>query len=122
MPACTRMRLAQTQVWPALRNFEAIAPATACVEIGVVEDDERRVAAELEGQLLDVSAHCAIEHAADLGRAGERQLAHALIGRQRLADRAGIGGDDVEDARRHARIVGELRRAPAPKAASPPTA
>ncbi|MNT55221.1 hypothetical protein D3C72_1924400 [compost metagenome] len=27
--ACTRMRLAQTQVWPALRYLEASAPATA---------------------------------------------------------------------------------------------
>ena len=28
-PSCTRIRFAQTQVWPALRNFEAIAPTTA---------------------------------------------------------------------------------------------
>ena len=28
-PACTRMRLAQTQVWPAFRNLEPIAPCTA---------------------------------------------------------------------------------------------
>ncbi len=28
-PSCTRKRLVQTQVWPALRYFEATAPATA---------------------------------------------------------------------------------------------
>ena len=46
-------RFAQTQVWPVLRNFEAIAPSTASVEVGVVEHDQRRVAAELERDLLD---------------------------------------------------------------------
>ena len=42
------------QVWPELRNLQSTAPATACVEVGVVEDDERRVAAELERDLLDL--------------------------------------------------------------------
>lgn len=28
-PSCTYRRLAQTQVWPALRNFDASAPSTA---------------------------------------------------------------------------------------------
>src|SRR5215510_9799190 len=46
-PSCTRMRLAQTQVWRALRYFEAIAPLDRHLDIGVVEDDERRVAAQL---------------------------------------------------------------------------
>ena len=29
IPDCTRIRLAQTHVWPALRNFESMAPWTA---------------------------------------------------------------------------------------------
>ena len=59
-PSCTRMRLAQTQVWPALRYFEATAPCDRRVQIGVVEDDEGRVAAELEGIFFIVGAHCAM--------------------------------------------------------------
>ena len=48
------MRFAQMQVWPALRNFEAIVPSMAAVEVGVVEDDERGVAAELQREPLDL--------------------------------------------------------------------
>ena len=32
------MRFAQTQVWPALRNFEAISAVDGLLEVGVVED------------------------------------------------------------------------------------
>ena len=56
------------------------------VEIGVVEDDQRRVAAELERQLLHRVGALAIEDLADLGRAGEGQLAHASIVAEHLAD------------------------------------
>ena len=54
------MRFAQTQVWPALRNFEAISAVDRLVEVGVLEDDVRRVAAELERELLDPSAEARI--------------------------------------------------------------
>ena len=53
------MRLVQTQVWPALRNLQAIAPFDRRVEVGVVEDDEGRVAAQLHADtFFTVSAHC----------------------------------------------------------------
>jgi hypothetical protein len=45
------MRFAQTQVCPLLRNFDTIAPCDGRVEVGVVEDDEGRVAAQLHGAL-----------------------------------------------------------------------
>jgi hypothetical protein len=41
------MRLAQTQVWPAFRYLEAMAPLTAILDVGVVKDDQRLVAALL---------------------------------------------------------------------------
>jgi hypothetical protein len=51
----TRMRLAQTQVCPALRYFEAIAPLPPQgqaldrhLDIGIVENDERRIAAQFQ--------------------------------------------------------------------------
>ena len=49
------------------------------VEVGVVEHDERRVAAELERHLLHRLRALRHQQLADLGRAGERQLAHARI-------------------------------------------
>ena len=48
-----RMRLAQTQVWPVLRNLETIAPFDRRIEVGIVEHDERRIAAQLQRDLLD---------------------------------------------------------------------
>jgi hypothetical protein len=67
------------------------------VEVGVVEDDEGRVAAELQRELLHVSAHCCIS-TADLGGAGEGQLAHDRVGGHLAADLAGAAGDDAEHA------------------------
>jgi hypothetical protein len=52
--------LAQTQVWPAFRYFEAIAPLPPHgqaldrhLDIGVVEDGERYIAAQFQRQFLD---------------------------------------------------------------------
>jgi len=54
------MRLAQTQVWPLLRYLDAIGAVDRGVDIGIVEHDERRIAAEFERHLLTVLAHCCI--------------------------------------------------------------
>ena len=78
-PSCTRMRLTQTQVWPVLRYFEAIAPFDRGVEIGVVENDEGRVAAELHGELLQRPGALRHQKLADLGRTGEGELADGRI-------------------------------------------
>ncbi len=78
------------------------------IEVGVVEHDERRVAAELERHLLHRPRALRHQQLADLGRAGEGQLAHARIARQHAADLARGPGDDVEDARRDAGARGEL--------------
>ena len=48
------MRLAEMQVWPELRNLHMHRAGDRGVEVGVVEDDERRVAAQLERDLLDL--------------------------------------------------------------------
>ena len=78
------------------------------VEVGVVEDDERRVAAQLHRGPLDRVGALLEQDLADLGRAGEGDLAHGLVGAQLGADRAGAAGDHVEHARRDARPLGEL--------------
>ena len=56
------------------------------IQIRIVEDDERRVAAELERQLLDRGRALRHQDLADFGRSGERQLAHDRIGGQLAAD------------------------------------
>ena len=45
------------------------------VDVGVGEDDQRRVAAKLEAQTLDLVGRTADQLLADLGRAGEADLA-----------------------------------------------
>ena len=55
-------------------------------EIGVVEHEQRRVAAELERQLLHRVGALPVEDLADLGRAGEGELAHPAIVAEHLAD------------------------------------
>ena len=46
------------------------------VDVGIVEHDERRVAAEFERELLDRVGALPHQRAADFGRAGEGELAH----------------------------------------------
>ena len=53
-------------------------------EICVVENDERRVAAELEGELLHRVGALPVEHLADCGRAGEGELAHPATSQNTL--------------------------------------
>ena len=73
-------------------------PFDGLVDRGVVEDDVRCLAAELERQLLARSCHPALDRLADLGRAGERDLVDVRVDERRT--RATVTGDDVDDARR----------------------
>ena len=102
--SATWKRLAAVHASPMLRIFAIIAPCDGRVDVGVVEDDERRVAAELHREPQQVLGGLLHQLAADLGRAGERQLAQARVGdqrRHRLARRR--GGDEVHARRRAAR-------------------
>ena len=49
----TMIRLAIMQIWPELKNEPNTADSTACVEVGVVEHDQWRVAAQFEQQPLE---------------------------------------------------------------------
>ena len=61
--------------WPALRNLLAAILFAADCDVGIVEHDHRRVAAELHRHALHVQAGERGELLADDGRAGERDLA-----------------------------------------------
>ena len=54
------------QVWPELRNLQSVGARDGGVEVGVVEDDERRVAAELERDLLQLRRALPHQELADL--------------------------------------------------------
>ena len=98
------MRLAEMQVWPALRYLACDGAIDGGVDIGVVEDDEGRAAAEFEADFLDLVGTLPHQDAADLGRAGEADLAHLGIGAEFAADRVAFRGEDeVEDALRESR-------------------
>ena len=82
------------------------------LEIGVREDDQRVVAAELEDDALEVAARRLGELPARLGRAGEVDPAHVRVLDQLVADLRRLArrmGDDVQDARGKAGLGEDLR-------------
>ena len=68
-------------VWPWLKKMPSAA-AAATRRVGVGKHDLRRLPAELEGDLLEVSGRRAGDQPAHLGGAGERDLVHARMRRQ----------------------------------------
>ena len=70
----------------------------SAIEVGIVEDDEGRFAAQLQGQLDAFAGGGAADEAADGGRAGEGDFVQVFMGSQ-----GGAGfiaaGDDINDAR-----------------------
>ena len=79
------------------------------IDIGIVEDDQRRVAAELEAHLLQRVGALAHQDAADFGRTGEGHLADTVVIAQRFADgRAVHAGNDIDDAGGNAGTLGQF--------------
>src|SRR5438445_4373091 len=79
-------------------------PLDRLVESGVVENDIRGLAAELQRQLLARACELALDRLANLCRTGERDLVHALGLHDRGAG-AAVTGDDVDDARGKLRLA-----------------
>ena len=106
---CVRDALGRQQARPSAADLPLVEPDRVddaldrAVDIGVLEHDEGRLAAELERQLLACSRGRLADGAADLGRAGEGDLVDALLGDERRPGRA-VSGDDVDDARRQPRL------------------
>ena len=81
------------------------------VQVGVLEDHERGVAAEFHGGAQDRFGRLPEQPAAHRGGAGEGDLAEPGILDQRARDGAGGGGrDDVQDTGGQAGFLHDLRR------------
>ncbi len=77
------------------------------IEIGIVEDDEGRLAAELEGERLAGTRRLVADEAAHFGRTGEGDLVDTFVRHQGGSGFAGTG-DDIDDARRQAHLAAEF--------------
>ena len=82
------------QFWPAAQNAPETQEATASSEVGVVHDDDRGVAAQVHGELLQAGR--AGDGLAGGEPAGEGHHAHVGGGHDRGAD-VGIAVDDGDD-------------------------
>ena len=68
------------------------------VDVGVVEDDVGRLAAEFERDLLQIASGGLKDELANFGRAGEGDLVDVRMRGQRGAGRFAVAGNDVDDA------------------------
>ncbi len=83
----------------------------SAVDIGVVEDDERRVAAEFERHLLDRGRGLRHQDAADFGGAGKADVAHGGALAEHFANGngvVGVGAEHVEHACGDAGALGQF--------------
>src|SRR5437867_2044308 len=81
-------------------------PLDRLVERGVVEDDVRGLAAELERQLLAGACEPALDRLADLRRAGERDLVDGCVDER--SSGPAVAGDDVDDTRWQLRLADDV--------------
>ena len=86
--------------------------STLCgeLEIGIFEDDDRRITAKLHRQALERICALLRQQLADGRRTRESQLANDRVAAQFVANRFGVlRRQDVEQTRRQAGAVGEFR-------------
>ena len=83
------------------------------VQIGIIEHDEGRIAAQFQGQALDLAGSFAHQPGAHRGRTGEGDLGDLRVVAEFLADRLGLAGDNGETALGHARAFPSTARASA---------
>lgn len=86
-----------------------VDPGDGVFDVGVVEDDVGALAAELEGDLLQVALGGGLEDlATDEGGAGEGDLVDVHVGGDGGAGGTAEAGDDVDDAGGEAGLLDEL--------------
>ena len=104
----TMMRSVDMQICPLLAKAAEGGGVHRVLDVGVVQDHQRRLAAQLQHRGLQVLRASLRDDAPHLGRAGEVDAPHRRVRHHRLDHGAGIGrrvGDVVDHARRKARIL-----------------
>ena len=91
----------------AIAELRRNRPLDRQVEVGIVEDNERRIAAKLEAEPLDTVGGTPHQKRAYAGRTGKGDLAYRFIRHQLLADLRRHAGYDIDHACRNA---GPLRQ------------
>lgn len=100
---------------PAVQQEPARAVRDGVVQVRVVEDQRRRLAAELERHALHVGRRRGgLDPAPRRGGAGEGDFGDARVVREERARGAGAG-HDVDDARREARLGDEVAEGEQPQ-------
>jgi hypothetical protein len=77
-------------------------------EVGVREDEAGGLAAQFQGDAFDVAGCEALDLDADLGRAGEGDLAHVRMAGESRTGGAARAGNDIEHSRRDAGLASQL--------------
>src|SRR5262245_43801771 len=78
------------------------------IEIGIIKDDIRRLSPELQRDVLNATSGELIHSLAGPVAAGECDLRDIRMRDQRLADFCTVTRNDIDDARRKARLLEQL--------------
>ena len=112
----TTMRSVDMQIWPWFMKAPNAAAFTACVDVGVVEHDHRRLAAELEQHRLEVFRRrlCAMIRPTRVEpvKLTRRTAGCAISASTSVGGILRRVGDDVDDARRQAGLAQASRDQP----------
>ena len=81
------------------------------VEIGIRQNDRRRLAAEFQRHFLQIAGRRLDDQLADFGRAGESDLVDVRMRGERRAGGFAEPGQDVDHARREAGFLDQLSQA-----------
>ena len=84
------IRSVDMQIWPGVHERAERRGLHRLVEIGVLEHDQRRLAAELEQHGLEMLGGAPGDDPPDGGRAGEIDPAHGRMVDQRADDLGGV--------------------------------
>ncbi|MNQ19370.1 hypothetical protein D3C85_324330 [compost metagenome] len=95
---------------PGVAELALHDPGHRLFQVGVVEHDKGRIAAQLEAEALDLIGALAHQQAAHSGRACEGNLAHRWVAGQLFADPHRHAGDHVEHPGRNADPLGQHRQ------------
>ncbi|MNX91558.1 hypothetical protein D3C86_1236460 [compost metagenome] len=91
----------------AIAEFRNESAFNGEIEIGIVENDEGRIAAQFQRQSLYAVGGATHQKRTDAGGAGEGNLAHRLVRHDFVADFRRHAGDDVDDTCGNAGSFGE---------------